>query len=373
MNLNMRKLFDSLRDGLVIVSPDGLVRYANHVASQGLAPVVGKPLPSDAIRHQIRAAWQGYVKLPLTLEVDAPGQSRDADRLRVTLMHSPVGEEYVVVVHNITESQFYENTINNLAEVMRQELSQPFQGMVRGLEVLLEKLGNEDVYADPALLRELGDRVAEDGAALLRHMNQLLLMAETFSRAPMVGNDRILVRDLVSEVLLAAKPLLAHKRIRVSMLGVSEELPTLYGSRRWLVQAMGEYIQYMAGQAKEDSEFLLTAKGGGNFIIFHLRNTGQGLPVHLRDRAFLPFHRGAGAPDGAPLGLGLGLALCKRVLELHKGHVRLVESEGETNELIMELPAGGALEAEEAAGIEQAQRYAQDIARLMQRTSMAIN
>lgn len=371
MNLNMRKLFDSLRDGLVIVSPDGLVRYANHVASQGLAPVVGKPLPSDAIRHQIRAAWQGYVKLPLTLEVDAPGQSRDADRLRVTLMHSPVGEEYVVVVHNITESQFYENTINNLAEVMRQELSQPFQGMVRGLEVLLEKLGNEDVYADPALLRELGDRVAEDGAALLRHMNQLLLMAETFSRAPMVGNDRILVRDLVSEVLLAAKPLLARKRIRVSMLGVNEELPTLYGSRRWLAQAMGEYIQYMAGQAKEDSEFLLTAKGGGNFIIFHLRNTGQGLPVHLRDRAFLPFHRGAGAPDGA--GLGLGLALCKRVLELHKGHVRLVESEGETNELIMELPAGGALEAEEAAGIEQAQRYAQDIARLMQRTSMAIN
>lgn len=371
MNLNMQKLFDSLRDGLIIVSTEGVVRYANQAARKIMPLVPGKPMPADGIRHQLKAAGQGYVRLPLTMEVDVQGQAQDADRLRVTLQQAPVGDDYVVVVHNITETQFYENTVNNLAELLHQELSAPFQGMVAGLDALLAKLGGDEAYSDPASLQEMGASVAEEGAALLERLKQLMLMAETFSRSPMVGNDRILAQDLVSEVLRAAQPMLTARRIRVGMVGINENLPTLYGSRPWLVRALAEYMHYMAGRTQEGSDFLLTAKGGGNFIILQLRNTGQGMPAHLRDRAFLPFHRGGGSPGES--GLGLSLALCKRVVELHKGHVRLVESDDETTELILELPAGGVREAEDPDGLQQAQRYAQDIARLMQRTSQAIN
>lgn len=50
--------------------------------------------------------------------------------------------------------------------------------------------------------------------------------------------------------------------------------------------------------------------------------------------------------------LNLGLALCKRVVEIS-----------------IELPAGSSREEDEAAGIEQAQRYALDLARLMKRAA----
>ena len=52
------------------------------------------------------------------------------------------------------------------------------------------------------------------------------------------------------------------------------------------------------------------------------------------------------------------------------GH-RFVENDGEISELIIELPAGGMAQEQDTAAIEQAQRYAQDLARLMQRASLA--
>ncbi len=377
MNQSMRKLFDSLRDGVVIVSAEGLVRYANQAAVQGLSPIPGKLLPSESIRHQVRAAWQGYVKLPLTLEVDAPNQNREVDRLRVTLMQSPVGEDYVVVMHNVTEAQFYEHTVNNLAEILNQELNVPFQALARSLEELMGQLGaapNEGTVSltppiDPEEFHSQAEKVIATGAGVIQRLNQLVLMSETFSHSPMLEKDRIVPRDLVSEVLLLAKPALAARRIRVSMVGVDDNLPGLYGSRRWLPRALAEHVQHMAANAKNDADLLLTVKGGGNFIIFHFNNCGRGIPAHLKERAFLPFHKGSESQDVA--GLGLGLALCKRVVDLHKGHIRFVENDGEISELIIELPAGGMAQEQDTAAIEQAQRYAQDLARLMQRASLA--
>ncbi len=379
MNLNMQKLFDTLRDGVAIVSPECVVRYANQIAGQSLGVVAGQPLPAENICHQIRAVAHGYVRLPITLEVDAPGQQHQVDRLRVTLLQSPVGNDYLVVVHNLTEAQFYENTVRNLAEMTQQELALPLQDLVRALESLHEQLGHWPAQAGAEgasregqdRLHSLTEKVIENSAGVLQRFRQLLLLSETFSFAPMVGQERITAAELVSEALMRARPALAARRIRVSQVGVDEHLPVIYGAKAWLSQALAEYVQLMAASASRDSELLLNVRSGGNFITLHLQNCGLGIPSHLRERAFLPFQRGAEGGEAAGLGMGLamGLALCKRVVELHQGHVHLVDNDQEIVELSIELPAGGLTDAQNTGGIEQAQRYAQDLARLMQRAS----
>lgn len=371
MNTNMQKLFDSLRDGVAIVTPDARVRYVNGIAARHLGLAAGQALAAESLRHHIDAALRGYVKLPLTLEVDAPGQARAIDRLRVSLLQSPVGEDYVLVVHNVTEAQFYENTVRNLAEILNADLGAPLMALAGDLEQLRERAARVSAGDDPVPLGDLTDGIVEKGNGLLRRLNQLLLLAETFVHAPMLDQERIAPAELISEALMLVKPVLAARRIRVSLSGVNDGLPSLYGSRQWLARVLAEYIQHLAAHAKNDAELLLTAKGGGNFILFRLQNWGLGIPAHLRERAFLPFHRGA--EPGEDNGLGLGLALCRRVVELHRGHLHLKESDGEIVELSLELPAGGLPQARDADGIEQAQRYALDLARLMRRSAPAAN
>ena len=47
-----------------------------------------------------------------------------------------------------------------------------------------------------------------------------------------------------------------------------------------------------------------------------VQDTGPGLPPHLRDRVFEPF------VSGKETGLGLGLSICRRLVEAHGGTIR---------------------------------------------------
>jgi signal transduction histidine kinase len=365
----MRQLFDNLDDGVAIVSPEAILRYANKAALKVLPATLGEILPADNIRHQLQAARAGYVKLPLSVEIDAPGHKIDPDRLRATLLPAPVGDDYVLLLSNITESQLYENTVGNLAEILQVELADPVERFVDAVDALRQHLGAQGAK-DLGLSQTLLDGLARDGALIAARLPRLALLARSFSHAPMLRDERMVVGDLVSEAFARAKSTLRARRIRVGLSGINEQLPVVYGSPSWLGQALGEYIEHLAGNTEQGSELRLSAHASGNFVTLHLASEGFGIANHLRERVFLPFNpnRAADEADQAGEHLSLGMALCKRIVELHGGHVRLTGNNDEITEIAIELPTGG-LRARDTpqAGIDQAQRYARDLATLMQR------
>ena len=70
----------------------------------------------------------------------------------------------------------------------------------------------------------------------------------------------------------------------------------------------------------------------GERVEVAVRDRGHGLPEEVRERLFQPFssHR--------PGGVGLGLALTHRILELHHGSIRLIDREGGGVEARVSLP-----------------------------------
>lgn len=90
-----------------------------------------------------------------------------------------------------------------------------------------------------------------------------------------------------SRLLILAQPALLRRRISVSMAGLGEKMPSLYGSRQWLALALAEYVRHLAGGAATGSELTLVVHYSGNFLGFSIRNLGHGIPAHLRDRVAL--------------------------------------------------------------------------------------
>jgi light-regulated signal transduction histidine kinase (bacteriophytochrome) len=140
-------------------------------------------------------------------------------------------------------------------------------------------------------------------------------------------------------------------------------VPVIYGSQTWLSLALAEYVRYLAERAEESSRFVLTARSYGNYVVIQLQNTGFSVPPALEDPAFMPFFQ-----DGAfGEGLGLGLTVSKRVIELHRGRIRLSEDADGSMRWMLELAVGDAPAYTEMDALKQAQRYAEDLSQLMQR------
>jgi signal transduction histidine kinase len=72
----------------------------------------------------------------------------------------------------------------------------------------------------------------------------------------------------------------------------------------------------------------------GTRVEFEVRDTGPGVPPDLRERIFEPFFTTKG-PRG---GTGLGLAVCRSVVERHGGRIWLEGDEGEGSRFVVTLP-----------------------------------
>ncbi|MEI7612587.1 MAG: hypothetical protein WCK63_06740 [Betaproteobacteria bacterium] len=364
MNPNMQHLFNSLKDGLLIVSPDEReVLYANEAARKILPLTIGKPLSGDWINSQITGFQRGYLKPPLTYEISLSRQDQPTEQIQVTLLASPVGGDFIAVLNNITTDQMYENVIGNLAEMLDCDFRAPMQeflGAVDQVYALLEPKAKES-WA----LREAVAKVSKQGVALKGRLQQIGLLASTFKEEPIRGEDRITVPALINEILALTKPLLVAHGIRVSFSGIREGLPIIYGSKSYLVQAIAGYLRHLVEQIDSGANILFSTITKGDFILLSIANFGKSTPPGKSRHELHPL-LGAATSKKCEV-LGLTLPLCKRVVELSGGSLQFDEEYGEVNKITFELPVGAPVTEQRELGLLQAQRYAQDLISLMQR------
>ena len=401
MKREVADLFDSVQDGVLFLTADATVGYGNRAGRALFGVAVGERMPSELICLKVEAVEEGFLKLPVDIDLEevdfrALGMNATAtkDNLHVRLLNGMQPNTYVLVAQNVTGMKVYENAVNNLSEMVKVELLEPFNAMTDVLNeldavvsVLLQKeeqeaglsYGHFDaITPEPSTefrpvqhLQSEIKRLKTVGSGFVERAGQLALLAKTYSDAAMTANHRIDVMEMVKAALDRSEPILKARQIKVSYVGMSDELPTLYGSSEWLARALSEYVNFVADHAEPDSRFLFTVRGNGNYVLLALKNTGFSLPPAMMHRAFMPFCQGVGGAE-AGQGLGLGLAVSKRIIELHGGQMRIKEDVEGSMDLLIELPAGELRRAKPQDGIEQAQRYAEDLARLVQqRTSGA--
>jgi CheY-like chemotaxis protein len=102
----------------------------------------------------------------------------------------------------------------------------------------------------------------------------------------------------------------------------------------------------------------ITTERTGEMAVLRVRDTGQGIRADLRARVFDLFVQEPQSLDRSRGGLGLGLALVKRLVELHGGSVAVWSAgPGQGSEFTVRLPAV-AVPVAEAAGREAGTRPA---------------
>ena len=369
MNPKMQRLFDSLKDGVLIVSPVGReVLYANQAAQAMLPVTIGKPLLGEWMHSQLSAIQRGYLKPPLIFVRGLPGQRQVEDQIQVTLLPSPVGNDFVAILKNVSDEQAYENVISNLAEMLDCEFRGPMREFLGALVKMLSQF--ESKAEENWALRESVAEVSRMGSLLEGRLQQIGLLASAFKEAPMCCDERIVVSELINDVLVSTRPLLAEHGLRVSFSGIGDGLPVIYGSRTFLVQALAGYLRHLVERIDRGVNILLSAKTKGNFILLSIASYGRSTPPGKSRRVLLPLLSARGSTTFEVL--GLTLPLCKRVVELSGGSVHFDDGAGEMSKITFELPVGAPAVRERENGLQQAQRYAQDLLTLMQRQAAAI-
>jgi two-component system, OmpR family, sensor histidine kinase KdpD len=98
-------------------------------------------------------------------------------------------------------------------------------------------------------------------------------------------------------------------------------LPPVFVDAKRIAQVLVNLVHNAVIYAPEGTEIMLTAGARGGFMQMSVIDQGPGIPPAERKRVFQAFRRGIHEEDGAGKGAGLGLAICKGLVEAHGGRI----------------------------------------------------
>jgi two-component system OmpR family sensor kinase len=184
------------------------------------------------------------------------------------------------------------------------------------------------------------EHVADDALAQARHMQLLIDKLLELSRAGAAGlhHERRDLRALAAEVVERIEPLARTHRVSIEVkpgLSVHAEIDP---------DAVAIVIDNLLRNAIDHSppegvvSIALDRSTGPRFAI---EDRGPGVPADMRTRIFEPFARGVHkATDRAVgSGVGLGLAICKRIVDGHGGTIGVEDRRGGGARFVVTLPA----------------------------------
>ncbi|MGH9350099.1 MAG: sensor histidine kinase, partial [Vicinamibacterales bacterium] len=131
--------------------------------------------------------------------------------------------------------------------------------------------------------------------------------------------------DLVREIALTAEPLGMLSAVRLQT-DLPAQLPAVKGDRDRLLQALENLVGNAIKFTPADGAVTVGARAHEEGVCFFVTDTGPGIDPHDLERIFDRFWQARG---GDARGAGLGLSICKRIVEAHGGRVWVESRVGE--------------------------------------------
>ncbi|HEX4902354.1 MAG TPA: ATP-binding protein [Acidimicrobiales bacterium] len=195
-----------------------------------------------------------------------------------------------------------------------------------------------DRLDDDERTRLLG-RIVSNTRRLSEFVENLLQFARIESGELEVAQDPL---DLAGLVHRTVGELATHETGRPFHLDVDDDLPTVLGdeARQW--QVLMNLLSNACKHSEPDAAIRVTATRRGDVVEVTVADEGPGIPASEIPKLFGKFSRidSAGSAKQA-MGTGLGLYICRSLVEAHGGTIRVASEEGVGTTVTYEVPIGG--------------------------------
>ena len=115
---------------------------------------------------------------------------------------------------------------------------------------------------------------------------------------------------------------------------VQSDLPRLYADQAQLERVLDNLLGNALRHTADGGQIHLQARRHGERVIISVEDNGEGIAYGQQGRIFEPFVQ-VGRKKG---GAGLGLALCKEIVQLHGGRMGVYSRPGQGTQFYMALP-----------------------------------
>lgn len=334
----LQAVLDSIDDGLLMIDREGYLEHLNPVAQrqlgwdtdrlgQGLGTALDRPELDEQLQLVLRGGTLERAPEDLSIEVD--GESR-----LLTYSLTPVSHTQghilgaVMVLHDVTEQRAFERVRSEFVLRASHELRTPVTGMHMAFGLFRERAK----FPEDSREADLLDTVNEEMQRLMQLINDLLNFSRYQNGLQKLTLAPCSIEELLEQAQARFAGAAAQKGIELRV-EVQGPLPRLQADQAQLDRVLDNLIDNALRHTAQDGLIRLQARRHGERVIISVEDNGEGIAYGQQGRIFEPFVQ-VGRKKG---GAGLGLALCKEIVQLHGGRMGVYSRPGQGTQFYMAL------------------------------------
>jgi two-component system NtrC family sensor kinase len=336
---------DAIRDVVMIIGPDSIIRRANRRLSE-LAGVPLEKMQGSRCHHLLYRRESPCPDCPAKETLHSMRESTSevvsedgqkifqvwsypildlSARLDSLAVYEKDVTEYKEMQRQLLHSEKMA-VMGRLASAVAHELNNPLSGVISFSQILLKEIDTASpLYADVKVL---------DHAAL--RCKKIVEDLLAFSRKPEVHTmEPVVIDEIIKRSLGLMEHRLRMKRIQVSV-ETHENLPTIQTNPDQLQQVLINFI-CNADDAMEPGGRLsikVCRDEREGALVLSVQDTGSGIPPEDLKKIFEPFY----TTKSAGKGTGLGLSICFRIIESLGGQIEVDSRVGQGSTFRVRLP-----------------------------------
>ena len=339
-----RALFENSSDMICILDQDlrflrankAATRFCNYDANE----LIGKPISSilganseneiEQIRERLRTARATRTASGFETKLQGPEQNEIITLW--SIFWSPDQKSCHCVVHDVSE----ERRLDKMREAFLRLIAADFSKPLSHIAGLVDKLAAGAFGALPEMATKKIVGATGTLSRMVTMVDELLQLETVKSSSLNLNRKPTEVRSVLQETIKDTEAAAEKKQIKLEI-DCPENLKFNVDFDR-IVRVLMNFVSNAIKFSPEASTVKLAAESKGDSIVLSVIDQGRGIPKEALNSLFQAFKQVSSADGKRGKGTGLGLVVCKRIVEEHGGQVGVESEENKGSRFFLTIP-----------------------------------
>mgnify|MGYP005839088343 FL=1 len=239
----------------------------------------------------------------------------------------------------LERAQEADRTRTELLSTIAHELRTPLAAIKGFCSTLLQ----DDVEWPPHAQREFLSIIDQESDHLADMVERLLDFSRLEAGALEVQPIVCQLAEIIARVSDRLH-MLAHRHVLI--VDIPADLPPVHADPQRIGQVLSNLVDNATKYAPAKTSIIIGAQAGSSWVTVSVRDQGCGIAPEFQERVFERFFRMRTQPPRP--GAGLGLAICRRIVEAHGGRIWVESTVGQGSTFRFTLPVTDHIDSEES-------------------------
>jgi PAS domain S-box-containing protein len=355
-------IVENMADGLLVTDTEGKVVRTNRSlmemfnlgnedpTGRNAAEFLGKELPA-----MMEACIEEGRREVVSAEIELPGR-RTGKALAAPIHHKGAYEEsgnkdikcagIVTIIRDITREKETDRMKTDFISLVSHELRTPLTSILGFAKIISKRLeevifplvttGEKKALKGMTQVKENLEIIIIEGERLTSIINDVLDIAKMEAGKTDWRKDPVYMGDVIKQAASSVRPLFDQKALPL-LIEIEDELPAVTADRDRLVQTMVNLFSN-ALKFTDTGRVCCRAARWEAGILVSVADTGIGIAGGDLENVFEKFKQVGDTLTDKPRGTGLGLPICRQIVEHHGGRIWVESEDGKGSTFFFTLP-----------------------------------